>query len=60
MPKVLESIYRYYIHKNIEDSDSEDSEYDPDEMLPRPLSIIYEVLRGYKMPELYESRVGTS
>jgi len=26
----------------------------------RPLSIMYEIVRGWKMPELYESRVGTS
>ena len=43
VPRVLESVNRY-------DSNWESTDYVP------PLSITYEILRGWKMPELYELR----
>ena len=43
VPRVLESVHRY------------SNEYRPSYTV-RPLSITYEILRGWKMPELYEQR----
>ena len=48
VPKVLECVQKYY------DCTTASQGYVP------PLSIIYEIMRGWKMPELYESRVDTS
>jgi len=47
VPKVLESIHNY-------------SAYVQHQRYVRPLSIMFELLRGWKMPEIYESRVSTS
>jgi len=45
-PRVLEVVHKYYA------CTSSDAQY----VLVNPLSIMYEVLRGWKMPELYEKR----
>jgi len=47
-PNVLESVHKYYQYHDID-------QFRPKELLS-PLSIMYEVLRGWKMPELYEKR----
>ena len=55
VPRVLECIHRYY-PKNRSDGTLNEIHL----FIVEPLSIIYEILRGWKMPELYESRaVGT-
>jgi len=57
VPKVLERVHLNYdsMIQNAEDDDS-DSEEEINSSPSYPLSIIYEVLRGWKMPELYEKR----
>ena len=42
VPKVLESVHRY-------------GQWECTDYMP-PLSVVYEILRGWKMPELYELR----
>ena len=49
VPKVLESVQRYAVSQSC----GECIDYLP------PLSVVYEILRGWKMPELYEKRCNT-
>jgi hypothetical protein len=46
VPKVLECVHRYAVSQSC----GECIDYLP------PLSVVYEILRGWKMPELYELR----
>ena len=50
-PDVLEVVHKYYANPN---------QMPTYQIRVRPLSIMYEIVRGWKMPELYESKVGTS
>ena len=49
VPKVLESVHRYS-HECVHQRRRNQVEY------VQPSSITYEILRGWKMPELYEPR----
>jgi len=57
VPKVLERVHLNYdsMIQNAEDDDS-NSEEEINPSPSYPLSIMFEVLRGWKMPELYEKR----
>ena len=58
-PKVFEVVHKYYA--TIEDTRRYHVNDKPTyQIRVRPLSIMYEIVRGWKMPELYESRVSTS